>query len=145
MSCTMQQKHFKPVSVSGSRGAAALVTIVIVAVATLAMATTTARLGVAELETGRTASEGGEAFAVADGCMEETLRRVRIDTNHGVGNGTTTHTTSNGSCTINVSADGSARTIVITGTHGAYHATMQGELSLTGNVISITSWEEREQ
>ena len=141
----MQQEHFKPVLASdnNSRGVAALVTVIIVVIATLIMAVTSSRLGLDELEIGFIRGQGGEAFAVADGCMEETLRRIRLDTNYGVGAGTINLTTPNGSCTIDVTSSSNTRTITVTGTHDIYHAKVQSELSLSGNVITITSWNER--
>ena len=126
------------------KGAAALVTVVVVTVATLIMAVTSSSLGLGELELGFTGQQGAEAFAVADGCMEETLRRIRLDTNHGVGDGTMNLTVANGSCTIDVTASGSTRTITVKGTQGVYHAKIRTELSLSGNVITITSWSERD-
>ena len=144
----MQQKHSKPASVSGSdhvcRGSAALVSVIIVVVATLLMAVTASRLGIGELDLGYTTGQGGEAFAVADGCMEEALRRIRLDTNYGVGQGTLSATTTNGSCTIEVSGSGSTRTITVKGTQDSYHAKLRSTLSLSGNVITITSWAERD-
>lgn len=126
-------------------GAAALVTVIIVMAATLAMAAGASRLGIGELELGFTGTKGAEAFAIADGCMEETLRRIRIDTDYAVASGTVSLTVPNGSCTIEVSADGDSRTVAITGTHGEYHATIEGVISLSGDVISVTSWEEKSE
>lgn len=139
----MLAKIFKPVPVSDSKGAASLVTVIIVSVATLIMAVTASSLGLGELDLGYTSQQGAESFAMADGCMEETFRRIRLDTNYGVGQGTITLTTSNGSCTIDVSASGSNRTIVIKGTHDIYSAKIRAEISLSGNIITISSWSER--
>ena len=167
---SMQRSPSKPVSVSGSknvrlaipavsqrgrlrqaneppteRGAAALVTVIIVMVATLSMAVTAAKLGLGELEIGVAAAGGEKAFAVADGCLEETLRRIRLDTDYGVGSGTINLTVPNGSCTIEVSASGSSRTIDVTGTHDNYHAKLQSVISLSGNIIAVTSWQVRDE
>lgn len=125
------------------RGFAALVTVVIIGAATLLMAYNATLLGLGELDMGFTSQRGSEAFSVADGCMEETLRRIRIDTVYGVGSGTINLTVSNGSCILDVTdLGGGQRRLVVTGTSGSYNKKLQVELTLTGNVISIDSWAE---
>ena len=118
-------------------------TVVIIGAAALLMAFTASMLGLGELEMGYTSQRGSEAFSVADGCTEETLRRIRMDTSYGVGAGTINLTVSNGSCTIDVTDLGSGqRRVVVTGTSGDYNKKVQVELTLTGNVIAIDTWAE---
>lgn len=129
---------------NNQKGLVALVTIVIVSVAALVMALNASYLGLGELDLGYTSSEGGEAFYVADGCMEETLERIRKDTNYGVGAGTINLTVENGSCTIDVLDSGSDRIITVLGTSGDFNKRIEINLTLSGNVISINSWEEKD-
>ena len=126
------------------RGIAALLIIIVISATALIMAYGAALLGLGELELGYTSQRGEEAFSVADGCMEETLRRIRLDTNYGVGAGTTTLTVSNGSCAIVVELSGSNGTTTVTGTSGDYNKKIQATYTLSGNVITIDSWEEKD-
>lgn len=130
--------------INNQKGVAALLTIVIVAAAALIMAYSSSLLGLGELDLGYTSQKSSEAFAVADGCMEETLRRIRLDTNYGVGVGDINLTVSNGSCIINVKdLGGNQRRITITGTSGDYNKKIEAEITLSGNVIAIDSWQEK--
>lgn len=118
-------------------------TLVIIGAAGLLMAFGAALLGIGELELGYTGQKGAEALSVADGCMEDTMRRMRLDTNYGVAAGTLNLTIDSGSCTIDVTDLGSGqRRIVVTGTIDTYNKRIQTDLTLTGNVISIDSWQE---
>jgi len=126
------------------RGVAAILTVVIVTAAALIMAYTASMLGLGELDLGYTSQKGAEALSVADGCIEETMRRIRLNTSYGVGAGTINLSVSNGSCIINVEDLGSnQRRITVTGTTGDYNKKIQTTLTLTGNVIAINSWEEK--
>jgi len=118
------------------RGVAALLTIVIVAAATLIMAYTASLLGLGELDLGYTSQKGAEAMSVADGCMEEALRRIRLDTGYSGGS----LSLGGGSCII----ERSGNTITVTGTVDEYNKKIEAEISLNGNVITINSWEEKD-
>lgn len=126
------------------RGVAALLTIVIVSAAALVMAASASFLGLGELDLGYTSRLTGAAFAAADGCVEETLRRIRLDPLYGVGAGTQVLTLSDGSCTVDVAATGDDRTVVVVSTVDAYHAKLEVALTLTGTVVTVTSWEEKD-
>ncbi len=127
----------------GERGVAALMTIIIVAAAVLIMAYSASLLGLGELDLGYTSQKGGEAFSVADGCMEETLRHIRLDTSYSGGS----LTTSNGSCIINVETSGNDRTITVTAsTTDEYYKKIETNITLSTDiipVITINSWEEK--
>jgi DNA/RNA endonuclease YhcR with UshA esterase domain len=130
-------------NVNNQHGIAAFLTIVIVAAASLIVAYSASIMGLGELDLGYTSQQGGEALSVADGCMEETMRRIRLSTSYGVGSGTINLTVSNGSCTIDVTDLGSSkRRIIVVGTKGDYNKKIQLDLTLTGNVITVDAWEE---
>lgn len=137
-------KLYKVPSVSGSntpseRGVAALLTIVIVAAATLIMAYSASLLGLGELDLGYTAQKGEEAFSVADGCIEEALHRMRLNAGYTGGSLSLT----NGSCTITVSGS-NPYTIGAIGTSGDYNKKLEAVITLTGNVITVDSWKEKD-
>jgi hypothetical protein len=128
---------------SASKGFAAMLTIIIISTAALIMALNASFLGLGELDLGYTASEGGSAFYVADGCMQATLERIRKDTSYGVGSGTINLTVPSGSCTIDIADSGNDRTITVLGTAGDFNSKIEVDLTLSGNVIAVNSWEEK--
>jgi hypothetical protein len=136
---TPMRKVFKQQLVSGNKGVAALLTIVIVAAATLLMAYSASLLGLGELELGHTSQKGEEAFSVADGCMEEALRRIRVDTSYTGGS----LSVLNGSCTIAVTGSG-PYTITVTGTSGEYNKKIEAGVAVSSRVLTINSWEEKD-
>lgn len=125
-------------------GFSALLTVLVIGVVALAMAHSASMLGLGELDLGYTAQKGGEAFAVADGCLEETMRRIRLNTNYGVGAGVIALTIANNSCTITVDdIGGNQRRLTVSGNASGYYKKIQAIIILTGNIITLNSWEER--
>ena len=126
--------------VSDNRGIVALLTIVIVGAAALIMALSSSILGLGELDQGYVESRGEEAFSIADGCTDEALRRIILDTNYSGGN----VTTENGSCIISVVPSGSNREITVTAsTTDNYYGKIETNITLSGNDITLISWEEK--
>lgn len=127
------------------KGIAAVLTIVIIAAATLIMASSASLLGLGELDLGYTSQKGGEAFALADGCMEEVLWRINLDLTYGVGAGQINLSLSNGSCIINITDLGAnRRRITILGASGSYNKKIEAEITISAqNVPIIDSWAEK--
>lgn len=126
------------------KGGAILLIVVIIAAATLIMAYSSSILGLGELDLGYTSQKGSEAFSMADGCMEETLRRIRLNTNYGIGTGTINLSVDSGSCTIDIEYLGeNQRRITVSGTISDYTKKIETELILNGNIITVTSWVEK--
>jgi hypothetical protein len=123
-----------------NQGAAAILTAVIVGAAALIIAFSASILGLGELDLGYTSGQGGEAFAIADGCMEEALRQIRLDTSY-AGTGSAL-SLGDGTCIIGVTSSGSTRQVSVTSTLGSYHSVLEVGLTLSGNVITVDSWEE---
>lgn len=120
-------------------GFSAIITIVILSIAGLIMAYSAVLLGLGELEMGYDFGRGGEAMAIADGCMEEALRRIRVDDTYSGG----LLNLGNGSCVINVSGSGSNRIVIVKGTVDNYNKKIEADLSLGGGgKIIINSWKE---
>jgi hypothetical protein len=122
------------------RGVAALLTIVIVAAATLIMAYSASLLGLGELELGYTSQKGEEAFSIADGCMEEAMRRIRVNTSY---TGDSLNV-SNGSCTITVTGSGPYTLGVIASTTESHYKKLEASVSIASRVITVNSWEEKD-
>jgi len=123
------------------RGVAALLTIVIVSAAALVIALSSSILGLGELDIGYVDSKGEESLSIADGCVEEALRRIRLDTDYSG----SSITQSNGTCIISVVPSGSNRTITVTAsTTDSYYKKIEAGITLSGNVITLDSWEEKD-
>jgi hypothetical protein len=82
------------------RGAVALITVIILIAATLVMVTSGLLISLGDVDNGYTIAQGDEALTVADGCLEETLRRLRLDSSYG--STTENLTVANGSCVVDV-------------------------------------------
>lgn len=121
------------------KGVSAIITIVILSVAGLIMAYSAVILGLGELEMGYNLQQGGETLAIADGCMEEALRRIRVDSSY---SGDTLNL-GDGSCIISVAGSDSSRTITVISSIGNYNKKIESNISLSGSgKITIDSWEE---
>ena len=126
-------------------GFAALLAIVVIGAAALIMAYNSSLLGLGELESGYTAQQGSEAFSLAEGCMEEALRRLRIDPS-GFSSMALLSFTGGGSCSVAICrtgpCPGSASPISIeaTGcTAGACPATSGYSKKVRASGIAITT------
>jgi hypothetical protein len=124
-----------------NRGVAALLTIVIVSAAALVMAYSSSILGLGELDIGYSSNKGEEALSIADGCMDEAMRSIRLDTSYSGAN----LSQANGTCIISVVQSGSDRTITVTAsTTDSYYKKIEVNITLTGNVITLNTWEEKD-
>ena len=121
-----------------NRGVAALLTIIIVSAAVLIMAFSASILGMGELDMGWTSQKGGEAFAIADGCVEEALWQLRLDSGY---TGDTLIIGEN-SCIIGVTSNGNSRTITVSGIVENYNKKIEVGITLNGNIITLNSWQE---
>ena len=126
------------------RGGSILLIVVVIAASTLIMAYSSSILGLGELDSGYVSQKGSEAFSVADGCMEETLHRIRLNINYGIGAGTINLSTDDSSCAIDVVDLGeNQRRITVSGSIDSYTKKIETELILNGNIITVTSWVEK--
>jgi len=128
-------------------GFALLATLVIISAAALIVAYSAIMLGLGELDLGYTSQKGAEALSIAEGCMEEALRRLRINPSL---TGTLTPTVFNGSCSVSITA-GSPIVVTSTGCTAAscasaYSKKIRVELTINTtnqiNAITIGKWEE---
>ena len=126
------------------KGIAIFLTVIIIGAAALIIALGLGLSGIDDLENSFIFAKSGEVFSVADGCTEETLRRIRLDTNYGIGEGSINLSGSGWSCIITVDSSGSNRTVVAVGTIGNYNKKIQVDLSLNGNVITLNNRTEIE-
>lgn len=127
-------------------GFSALLTVLILGVVSLTLAYSASILGLGEMEQGYTAQKGGEALFVADGCLEEALRRLRLNDGY---TGSPDLSVGSNSCTITVTPNGSQRDIMVSGRSTEYYKKIRAIATVTGqppsalNTITLDSWEER--
>lgn len=115
-----------------------MLTIVIIGAATLLMAIGASRLGLGEMEMGFDEAGGSAAFALADGCVEESLERLRKDAAY-LGE---TLNAVGGSCTVTVNGVGFGRTVVSAATSGSYTKRIEVQVTLDGSTVMVDSWRE---
>lgn len=136
----MQQQHRSPCA---SRGVSLLLAIIILGAGLLIIATSALIVGLTQQESGYAVSRGGEARALADGCMNESLLRIDRDASWGL-TGAVPFTAPNGSCTMLVSdLGGGNRQIDIRATLAEYTAHIRATVSTADVSPVILSWEER--
>lgn len=133
----------KPHNLNHKSAVALLLIVIIISAVALLMAYTSSILGLGELDLGYTAQKGAEAFSIADGCVEETFRRIYLDNTYGIDMGDIPLTVSNGSCIIQISdLGGNSRRVVVTGTAGEYNKKIQSDITVDGITININTWGE---
>lgn len=127
-----------------NRGIALLLIVLIGGSALLIISLSAVMLGLGEREIGFSRHSGGEAFAAADGCLEEVYRRIRQNLDYGVGIGSILFTLPSGSCTIEVTdLSGSRRSVDVIATVGSFIKHIRSSLTILGTTLTIDSWEER--
>ncbi|MDA1334729.1 MAG: hypothetical protein O2794_01775 [bacterium] len=129
---------------SNQSGIIAIVTVLIISAAALVIAFSISLLSIGELQLGFASQQGGEAHSVADGCMEEAMRRLRLDTGYA-----STHlTTARGSCIITIVPSGSNRTLTVTAsTSNNFNKKIEMSVTLssdTRSTITVNSWTEKD-
>jgi len=116
----------------------AIMMVLIIGATALILALSSVKLVVNDSQMSFTNKKGGEAFSVAEGCLEESLRQIRINTSY---TGETLNL-STGSCIIDVAIDGDDRIVTITGVVDEYTQRLQANITLSGNVITLNSRRE---
>lgn len=122
------------------RGFMALVTVVIIAAAALIMSLNSSLLGLGALEFGTIAAGGGRAVSLADGCVEEALRHLRVNP---IYLGNPSLSIFDGSCIIEVTDLGaSERQVTVTAAAGDFTKRVGVKVILGGRALSVSHWQE---
>ena len=132
------RKNNKLNLIKDQRGIAALIVVALIGAAALIMAFSASWFGVVDLDTAYVAKKGEEAAALADGCLDNALQRLRFDINYAG----ETLSFGGGSCIINVIANGNDRTITVNASNDDYSQGLVVEATLIGNVITVNNWQE---
>jgi len=133
------RQRFEFLLIPNERGAAALmVTIILMAIAVLVVSTT-ALIGLDDLEIGSSSQTGSHAILSGESCVEETILRLTRDHSYAGGvldvGGTQCTTvvtgTPCGACTLDVTA-----------VEQSFTRKLRVEVTLTGSSVNITQWKE---
>jgi hypothetical protein len=123
------------------KGIIALLTIIIIGFTTLTMALSSSFIGLGELNSGFTNIKGNKAMVLTEGCLEEALNKLRLNS----GYSGESLVFKKGSCIISVSSNLNDRTILVEGQLENYYKKIEVDLTLNNNQININSWEEKNE
>lgn len=129
------------INFKNQKGVTALLTVLIISSSALILALMSSSFGLGDLSSSFLLSEADRTMALTEGCAEEALRQIKINSGY-TGESLSLE---NGSCIINVSLDGSNRTIEVVGSVNNYQKKIEIEITLSGNQIIINSWKEVEE
>ncbi|HOZ55829.1 MAG: hypothetical protein BWY51_00637 [Parcubacteria group bacterium ADurb.Bin316] len=121
------------------KGVAMLLLVVVLTASFLIVASSILFLGLGELDMGYTYQCGEEAFALADGCMEEVLIRLKMDNNYSGGN----LDLGSGNCIINISGDATYKIISAVSVVKNCSQGIEANISLAGDILTINTWREK--
>ncbi|RLC38576.1 hypothetical protein DRH27_01950 [Candidatus Falkowbacteria bacterium] len=126
--------------VKSQSGMAAIIIVVVIGATALVLAKSASLSGINEIDISFNKDQGEKALSLAEGCAEETLRRIQLDTSYIAADLELTY--GGGYCIINTEANGSQRTITINSQVGDYFKKLEVEAELEENRIIINNWQE---
>lgn len=127
------------------RGVVALITVLVVMVTLLSIGITISAVGNDEAVLGGVIEDGETAFAIADGCVEEGLARLKLDAAYGG----SAFALGGGACAVTVTnLGGNARRVRGEGSYRAAVRIIDADVTVLSNAsgdakkIKIESWKE---
>lgn len=128
-----------------SRGFVALLTVIILSAALLAASVGASLFGLGELNLSYEVSASDAASSIGEGCLEETLLRLRRDLNYGVSVSPINLSLADGSCIINVSMlSPTSRLIKIQANRGDYFHYLTATSTLSGGKLRLAGFTDGE-
>ncbi len=121
-------------------GMTALLTIIVISAAVLIVVKNASLISITEADMAYMTEKGERALAIAEGCAEETLRRLQIDSSYTASD--LSLPLGEGSCIINTISQGNSRTITIIGNIDEYYKKIEVTATINNNLISVNRWEE---
>lgn len=119
------------------RGMAAILTIIIVGMATLTMVITSSLLGMDQLEMSYSRDKGREVFYLAESCVNEALRRIKMSPETLITD--LALPADNGFCIINMPDN---NTIMASGQSWNYNKRIRVSIAVNGRKITVDDWHE---
>ena len=127
--------------INDQRGAAALIVVVILLAVSALIVSSTALLGLDDLEIGYSAQLSGDVLLSAESCAEEAL--IRLSRNNSYNGGSLT--VGEAQCTITITGEPcGACTIDVEATAENYTRNIQVGVTVSGSSVDVTSWSEVE-
>ena len=118
----------------------AIILVIIIGTAALILAKSASLSGINEIDISSLKDKEGETLALAEGCAEETLRRLQLDAGYSASGLELTY--GQGYCIINTEANGAQRVITITSQVGDYYKKLEVEAVIGANQIVVNNWHE---
>jgi len=115
-----------------------LITMLIVGAAGLIIGISVSMSGVGELDMGFSSNQSAEALAIADGCTQDALFRLMRDRSYNGGS----LTIGDGSCTITIATVGQQKTITVVASLGKWQRTLEVDVDMATNPLTILDWSE---
>lgn len=122
-------------------GLVAMVLVIIIGVAAIIIAYSASIMGLGDLEMAYTSQQGNEALAVADGCAEEALYRLKLNTSYDGGN----LVLANGSCIIVITDHSSPsidKLVTAAATVDNYNRKVEVDVNLNSGAVEIVGWRD---
>ncbi|MFH0891874.1 MAG: hypothetical protein V1867_03785 [Candidatus Falkowbacteria bacterium] len=124
---------------NNNSGFATLVAVIIIGAVSLVMAKNATILDLGEIDEALAFNRGEEAFMIAEGCVEETIRRFTLDPDYSASG--LNLSLGSGDCVIDTVANGIVREIRAVGRTDNFYRTVNAAISLTDEGIVLESWE----
>ena len=119
------------------KGFIALTSVLVISVVVLSITLTIVYLSIGQGQSSLALSKGEDQLAFVEGCMEDALLKIKVNSSYAGGS----ITRPEGTCTITVSQAGNVYTMTSMGTTSVYKRTIQ-VVATRGSSIVITSWKE---
>lgn len=120
-------------------GFVVLLLILVISTVTLLIGYSAMVLGLRELDMGYSSSESSNALALAEGCVDETLRQLNFNSSYTGG----TLSFGDDSCIITVVDSSGDKIITVTGQIGNYYKKVEVNATVSTTPYIINSWEEK--
>ena len=121
-------------------GLAALLSVVIIGAVALVIVAQTVNIGLGELDTLTADNYGSAALNLAEGCIEETIRRWQIDPQYDTES--EFPILEGGSCTVMTEKNETVYNVTATGKINNYYQTVRAEFLYQDGDFSLISWQE---
>lgn len=120
------------------KGMAAIFTVLVIGAASLIMARSVAFLSMNSLDTAFISDKGREVEYLAEGCVEESMRRIQL--NHDYLESGADLMIDGGVCHIVVSGDSGNKVLAVTGTVGDYNKKIITRVVINNDEINLSDW-----
>jgi hypothetical protein len=126
--------------IKGQRGATAILAVIIIGAVSLIIVNDLSLSSLNGLDRTNYFEQGSQAMAIADSCLEETMRRLQIDQNYQANN--LEMSFGGGSCIINTAIEGNNIDINIKAKIDVFYKSIDAKATINGSSLTLTAWKE---